>query len=117
MCIQKSRREGADNITANLEGLMDGRRLMDRSGDRLEVLGVKGEWIDVAVPTDDIERMMRHRHARPARAVLYKNFRVLFLVDRIELGRAVKIALGIRRPHFDLTLLIQIPFRNTHRTS
>src|SRR5207245_6716736 len=63
------------------------------------------------------ERMMSHRYAGPARAVLNQDFRVLFLVDCIELSRAVKIALRIRRSHFDLAFLIQITLRNSHRTA
>src|SRR5438552_7364164 len=115
MRIQESRRERADNVTADLESLMDRRRLMHGAGNRLEILRVKSEWINVAIPADDVERVMRHRHAGPARTILYQNFRVLFLVDRVELGRRMKITLGIRGAHFDLTLLVQIPFRNTHR--
>ena len=46
--------------------------------------------------------MMRHRHARPARAIFHQNLGVLLLVDRDQFGRPVKIALGIRRAHFDL---------------
>src|SRR5438876_2209097 len=115
MRIQESRRERTDNVTANLEGLMNRRRLMHGASNRLEILRVKSEWINVAIPADDVERVMRHRHAGPARTVLYQNFRVFFLVDRVEFGRRMKIALGIRGAHCDLTLLLQIPFRNTHR--
>ena len=88
---------------------------MDRAGDRFEILRVERERINVAVPADDIERIMRHRHAGPARAIFHQNLGVFFFVDRVELGRPVKIALGIRRAHFDLAFLIQIAFRNSHR--
>src|SRR5438067_12384034 len=97
MRIQESRRERTDNVTADLECLMDRRRLMHGAGNRLEILRVKSEWINVAIPADDVERVMRHRHAGPARTVLYQNFRVLFLVDRVELGRRMNITFGIRR--------------------
>src|SRR6266536_4329987 len=117
MRIQKARRECADYITANFKGLMNGRRLMHGASDRLKILGVECERINVAIPTDDIEWMMSHRYAGPARAVLNQYFRVLFLVDCIELSRAVKIALRIRRSHFDLAFLIQITLRNSHRTA
>src|SRR5213595_2312819 len=102
MGIEKTRRESTDDVTTNLKGLMDRGRLMNRAGDRLEILGVKGERINITVPTDDIERMMRHRHACPARAVLNQNFRVLLPVDCVQFVRSIKIALGIRRAHFDL---------------
>src|SRR6266480_1088022 len=95
---------------------MDWRRLMNRASDRFEILGVERERIHVSIPADDIEGMMRHRHAGPAWAVLDQNFRVLFLVDCVQLARSMKIALGIRRAHFDLAFLIQITLRNTHRS-
>src|SRR6266513_3715769 len=116
MGIEKARRERADNVSANLKRLMDWRRLMNRAGDRFEILGVERERINVSVPADDIERMMRHCYAGPARAVLDQNFRVLFLVDCVQLTRSMKIALGIRSAHFDLAFLIQITLRTTHRT-
>src|SRR5215470_5087359 len=55
MCIEQARRKCADDITANLESLMDRRRLVDRASDRLEILRVKRERINVAVPADHIE--------------------------------------------------------------
>src|SRR5207249_2714754 len=116
MGIEKARRERADNVSTNLKRLMDWRRLMNRAGDRFEILGVERERINVPIPADDIEGMMRHRHTSPARAVLDQNFRVLFLVDCVQFARSMKIALGIRRAHFDLALLIQITLRNSHRT-
>src|SRR5579864_3534431 len=94
---------------------MDRRRLMDRAGNRLEILGVESEWINVSIPADDIERMMRHRHASPAWTVLHQNFSVFFFVDRVDLGRTVKIALRIRRTHFDLAFAVQVTFRNSDR--
>src|SRR5260370_39931562 len=99
MRIQESRRERADNVTADLKCLMDRRRLMHGAGNRLEILRVKREWINVAIPADDVERMMRHCHAGPAPTVLYQNFRVLLLVERVELGRRLKNALGIKGAH------------------
>ena len=66
---------------------------MNCAGDRLKILSVECEWIDVAVPTNDVEWMMRHRHGRPARSVFHQNLGVFFLVDRIELARSMKIAL------------------------
>src|SRR2546421_4354758 len=62
MRIEHAWSKCADDITANLECLMDWRRLVDRAGNLLEVLGIKCERIKVSVPADDIEGMMRHRH-------------------------------------------------------
>src|SRR5206468_53410 len=64
--IQQARRERANDVTANLECLMDRRRLVNRASNRLEILRIKREWINVAIPADHIEGMMRHRHLSPA---------------------------------------------------
>src|ERR1700732_4538876 len=63
MRIEKPWRKCANNITANFEGLMDRRGLMHGARDRFEVLGVERKWIHVAIPSNDIEWMLRHRHA------------------------------------------------------
>src|SRR6185295_20246248 len=117
MGIEQARREGANNIAANLKRLMDGRWLVNGAGDRLEVLGVEREWVNVTIPANNIERMMRHRYARPPRAVFHEDLGVLFFVDHIQFRRPVKIALRIRRPHFNLTFAIQIAFRDSDRAS
>src|ERR1700737_5467613 len=111
MSIEQTRREGADNIAANLKRLMNWRRLVHRPGDWLEILRVERERINVAVPADDIERMMRHRHAGPARTVFHQDLNIFFLVDRIELTWRMKVALGIRRTHFNLPSAVKKPFR------
>src|SRR5438477_1081294 len=54
MGIEKTRRERADNVSANLKRLMDRGRLMNRAGDRFEILGVKRERINVSIPADNI---------------------------------------------------------------
>src|ERR1700737_1570885 len=113
MGIKETRREGADNIAANLKRLMNWRRLVDRPGDWFEVLRVERERINAAVPADDIERMMRHGHAGPARSVFHRDLTVFFLVGGAELSWRMKVALGIRRSHFDLAFAVQIPFRDS----
>src|SRR6266702_7925943 len=55
--VEHARRERADDVAANLERLMDRRRLMHRAGDRLEILRIKGEWVKIAIPADCIEGM------------------------------------------------------------
>src|SRR5262245_57821422 len=86
----------ADDITANLECLMDWRRLVNCASNRLEVLRVKREWINVAIPADDVEWMMRHRNLSPARAVFHQDFSVFILVDHQRFGWSMEVALGIR---------------------
>src|SRR5437016_14366872 len=64
MRIEHPRRERADNIATHFKGLMDGRRLMDRARNRLEILGVKSKGIEIPIPAERVERMMRMDHAR-----------------------------------------------------
>ena len=113
MRIEKARRECANNVTADFKCLMDRRRLMHRAGDRLEILRVKCERIQITVPAHRIERMMRQRHAGEARAVFDQNIDIFFFVDGDDLGRRVEIALGIGRAHFDLALVIEVTLWNS----
>src|SRR5436305_7944981 len=106
--VEHSRRKCADDVTANFKGLMDRRRLMQCSSDRLEILRVKCEWVEIAVPADRIEGMLCKRHSRKARSIFYKNINIFLLVDCDYLPPRVKIALGIRGAHFDLPFVIEV---------
>src|SRR2546421_9357299 len=106
MIIEHPRCERTDDVAADFEGLMNRRRLMDRAGNRFEVLRVKRERINKAVPADNVEGVMGVNHARPARAVFHEHLYVLVLVDGQQLGWPVEIALGIGRAHSDLTLVV-----------
>src|SRR5262252_2804367 len=115
MRIEQPRCERANNIAPNLKRLMDRRWLMNRAGNRLEILGVECERIHEPIPADHVEWMMGHCYLGPSRAVLHQNLAVLISVDREHFGGAMQIALGIRRTHFYLTLFVQIPLRNPNR--
>src|SRR5687767_15723432 len=69
MMIEKTRRKGADNVSADLERLVDRRWQMYRSRKRLEIIRVESERIDESVPAHHIARIMRQHHARESRAV------------------------------------------------
>src|SRR4029453_10422403 len=115
MRIQQARRESTNDISADLKCLMDRRRLMDRAGDRLEILRVESERGEIPIPTDRIERMMRQRHARQSRSIFYENIDVFLLIDCNYFARTMKVALRVRRSHFDLPLVIQITLGNPNR--
>src|SRR5437879_10199692 len=115
MSIEKTRRKGANNVAADFERLMNWRRLMNRPRDRFEILRVERERIKIAVPTDGIERMMREGDARESWAVLHQNIDILLFIDRHQFGRCMQIALGIRRAHLNLSFVIQVALRNSHR--
>src|SRR5439155_6786240 len=93
MRIEHPWSESADNVTANFKCLMDRRGLVDGAGNRLEVLRIKREWINVAIPANHIEWMMRHRHLSPARTVLHQYFGIFILVDRQRFGWSMQVAL------------------------
>ena len=60
------------------------RRLMQRTGDRHEIVNRKCPRVILAIPADDIEGMIGHRVARQERAVLDQDRRVLIAVDGKE---------------------------------
>ena len=55
--VEHPRGERADDEPGRLERLVDRRRLVDRAGDRLEVVGVERERVDHPVPADHVERV------------------------------------------------------------
>ena len=89
---------------------------MHRASDRFEILRIKREWIQITVPADRIERMMRQGDARESGAIFDQNIDIFLLIDRDQLGRRMEIALGIRRAHFNLPLMVQVTLRNSHGT-
>ncbi len=56
--VELARAERADHEVLALEGLVHRRRHVDAAGDRLEVVGVERVRVDVAVPADDVERVV-----------------------------------------------------------
>jgi hypothetical protein len=96
MVIEHPRRERADHVTAHLKGLVDRRRLVHRAGDRLEIRRVEREGVEVSIPTECVEGMMRMNHARQAGAILDQHLHVLLRIDREHFGWPMEIALGVR---------------------
>ena len=56
--VELARAERADHEVPALEGLVRGRRHVDAAGDRLEVVDRERPRVDVAVPADDVERVV-----------------------------------------------------------
>src|SRR4029453_19545354 len=99
MRIEQARSEGTNDVSANLKCLMDRWRLMHRSSNRLEILGVESERIKITIPTDHIEWIVRHGHARKSRAILDQKIDILLLVDGDQFARPVQIALRVGGAH------------------
>src|SRR5438874_4445972 len=116
MCVEHARRKRAYNISADFECLMNRWRLMYRSGDRLEILRVESEWIEITIPADRIEWMMRQRHPRKSRSIFYENIDVFLLIDCHDFSRTGEVPLRVRRAHLDLPLVILVTFRSANRS-
>src|SRR5215472_15837463 len=116
MRIEHARRKRANDITADLERLVDWRRLMHCAGDWFKILRVKRERIEISVPTDRIERMLRQRDPRKSRSVFHENIDIFLFIDRNYFPRTMKVALRVRRAHFNLPLMVQITLRYSNRT-
>src|SRR4051812_45426980 len=52
--VEQTRNKRAHDESRPVERLMDGRRLMHPSGNRLEVVDVEREWPQMTVPPDDV---------------------------------------------------------------
>src|SRR5439155_20350037 len=94
------------------ECLMDGRRLVDSTGDRLKIVSIKRERVNHAVPADDIEGMLAERVARQPATVLDENRCVAFAVDDLRLLRTVEISLAVRGAEPHLAVRVQIAIRD-----
>src|SRR5690349_23266025 len=73
--VKQSRYERADHKVMCLEGLMHRRRLMDSSGDRLEVFNVEDPWVEIAIPTHHVERMVIQKMLAKSVPYLDANFK------------------------------------------
>src|SRR5260370_38090253 len=56
--VEHARGEGANDKTRSIESLMDRRRLVERTGDRFEVIGIKRVRVKHAIPTDHVKGVM-----------------------------------------------------------
>ncbi len=112
MRVQHARGEGAQDKSGSIKGLLHRGRLVDRAGDRLEIVGIEGERIIHAVPADHVEWMMSQGVARQPVAVLDQDRGILLLVHDVDVLRPVQIALIIGSAHAELPIRIQVIGRN-----
>src|SRR5260370_16707806 len=102
MSIEEARCESANDVTTNFKCLMDRWRLVHGPGDRLEILGVERELIEITIPADCIERMIRQRHARETRTDFDQNIDIFFFVHREKFLFPTEIPLRIRHTPLNL---------------
>src|SRR5688572_13734884 len=109
--IEQPRDEGADHEPRPVERLVDGRRLMDAPGDRLEVLDVEGVGPQVSVPTDYIHGVMAVDVSGDGAAGLDADLELSLLVARLELPGRPQVPLAVRGVLEELTVVVQVPAR------
>ena len=106
--VELAGHERAHDEVPGLEGLVDRRRLVDAARDRLEVRDVEPERPQVAVPADDVERVVPVVVGRDAVARADVDHVVAVLVERLaELGR-VQVALAVRRVLEELPVVVAV---------
>ena len=109
--VELPRHEGADDEVLALEGLVDGRRLVDPSGDRLEIADVEDVGVQVAVPAHHVERMVVVVIARELTSGLDVDAEVARLRVRRLVGRDADVAMVIRRMLHELAVLVAVAAR------
>src|SRR5437867_2852475 len=102
------RTERADHEAVTLERLMYGRGLVHAADDRLEVIDVEGPGIEVAIPTDDIERVVVEDELVEAVVLLHEQTEVSHLVVGLQLEGTTNVALGVGCALLQLAELVPI---------
>src|SRR3982751_2634294 len=90
---------------------MDWRRLVHASDNWLEVVNVERPRVEVAVPADDVERMVVEDELVQAVVLLHEELEVTHLVVRLQLDGPTDVTLGVRRALLQLTELVSIALR------
>src|SRR6059058_786976 len=104
--------ERTDNEVLALEGLVRGRRLVDAAGDRLEVVDRESPRIEVAVPADDVERVVVDDIRLVAAAHAYLDGELAGLAHGVQLSRRMDVAVVVRRAFHDLAVVVAVAPRD-----
>src|SRR6478672_4774547 len=110
--VELARAEGADHEVRARERLVRGRRLMDASGDRLEVVDRERPRIEIAVPADDVERVIVEHVGLISAAHAHLHRELALLTDRPQLRRRMDVTVVVRRTFDDLAVLVAVAPRN-----
>jgi hypothetical protein len=85
---------------------------VDPTGDRLEVVNRERPRIDVAVPADDVERVVVDDVRLVAAAHADANVELAALAMRVQLGRRMDVAVVVRRVLEQLAVVVSVAARN-----
>src|SRR4051794_18716938 len=110
--VELPRAERADHEVPAGEGLVGRRRLVDAAGDRLEVVDRERPRVEVAVPADDVERVVVDDVGLVAAADADLDRVLAVLAHRVQLGRWVDVAVVVRRALHQLAVLVPVAARD-----
>jgi hypothetical protein len=82
--------------------------------DRLEVVDVEAHGIEVAVPADDVERMVVEHDLVDAVVLLHQDGEIAHLVVGAQLQRTPDVALRVRRALDQLAELVAVALGPAH---
>ncbi len=106
MIVEHARREQDERRARRVPDLVRRRRLVQLAGDRRVLVGVERERIAVAVPADDVERVVRDDILRVAALGGDAHVELTDVVDGILQHRHAEIALVVRRVLRELPELV-----------
>ncbi len=109
--VQPARAERADHEVRALERLVDRRRLVQPAGLRLEVRDVERVRVHVAVPPDDVERVVVEHVVLVAAPDAHLDLVLAPVAVREQLGRRVEVALRERRVLEQLPVAVAVAVR------
>ncbi len=114
--VELARTERADDEVRPFERLVRGRRHVDAACDRLEVVDRERPRVDVAVPADDVERVVVDHVRLIAVADAHLDDELAPLTMRLQLGRGMDVPVVVRRVLHQLPVLVAIALRDRDQT-
>ena len=112
MVVVFARAEGADHVVVRFEGLVNGRRLVHPSGDRLEILHVENPGVEVAVPADHIEGMEFEEIVMETALLFDTDFKLALFVEKERRFGPADVAFAERAVLEKLAQIRAVPFRD-----
>ena len=106
--VEHARGECAQDESSCFKRLVNRRRLVDGAGDRLEVVGVERERIEIAVPADRVERVRGEHVAREALAIPDENRGLFLPIDDLDFRGSVQVALIVRHAQAPFAVRVQV---------
>src|SRR5258705_9938446 len=103
--------EGAADEVPGLERLVDRWRLVDAPGDRLEVADVEAERPQIAIPADDVERVVAVMVGSHPIGRSDLDDELTFLIPRLDLVGRVEVALRVGRMLEELPVVVAVSLR------